>query len=104
MPQRPEQKKLLEETEADRKPPLGKLPVIVLSSDPIASETQRRSRNGAAARFDFMSSNTVHITAKESGHEIHLYQPDLVVQALLRAVSAVRKRVPLAPLNAPHNN
>jgi pimeloyl-ACP methyl ester carboxylesterase len=86
-----------EETEADRKPPLGKLPVIVVSSEPRASETERRSRNGAAARLDFLSSNTVHITAKGSGHEIHLYQSDLVVQALLRAVSAVRKRVPLSP-------
>jgi pimeloyl-ACP methyl ester carboxylesterase len=85
-----------DETEDDKKP-LGQLPVIVVSSEPIASETERRSRNGAAARRDFLSSNTVHITAKGSGHEIHLYQPDLVVQALLRAVLAVRKRVPLSP-------
>jgi pimeloyl-ACP methyl ester carboxylesterase len=81
-----------EETEADKNPPLGKLPVTVVSSEPIANDTERRSRNVAAARLDFLSSNTVHITAKGSGHEIHLYQPDVVVQALLRAVMAVRKR------------
>jgi pimeloyl-ACP methyl ester carboxylesterase len=93
-----------DETEAGMKPPLGKLPVIVVSSDPVAGETERRSRDVAAARLDFLSSNTAHITAKGSGHEIHLYQPEVVVQALLRAISAVRKRVPLSPLNAPPNN
>jgi hypothetical protein len=38
----------------------------------------------------------VHITAAGSGHEIHLHQPDSVVQALARAVSAVRSGVPLS--------
>jgi pimeloyl-ACP methyl ester carboxylesterase len=84
------------ETEAGKKPPLGELPVIVLSSGPVASESERQSRSGAAARLDFLSSNTLHITATGSGHEIHLFQPDLVVQALLRALSAVRNRVPLS--------
>ena len=84
------------ETEPGRKPPLGDLPVIVVSSDPAATETERQSRNGAAARLDFLSSNTLHMIAKGSGHEIHLFQPDVVVQALLRAVSAVRGRVPLS--------
>jgi pimeloyl-ACP methyl ester carboxylesterase len=84
-----------EETDAGRKHPLGELPVVVLSSGPIASESERQSRNGAAARLDFLSSNSVHVTAAGSGHEIHLYQPDLVVQALVRGLSAVRNRVPL---------
>jgi pimeloyl-ACP methyl ester carboxylesterase len=85
-----------EETEASEKRPLGELPVMVLSSGPVATESERQSRNGAAARLDFLSANTLHITATGSGHEIHLFQPDLVVQALLRAVSAVRSRVPLS--------
>ena len=85
-----------EETDAGGDRPLGTLPVIVLSSDPIASESERRSKNGAAARLDFLSSNSVHITATGSGHEIHLYQSDLVVQALVRGVSAVRSHVSLS--------
>jgi pimeloyl-ACP methyl ester carboxylesterase len=85
-----------EETESGRPHPLGELPVIVLSSGPIATESEWNTRNGAAARLDFLSSNSVHITATGSGHEIHLYQPDLVVQTLVRAVSAVRSRVPLS--------
>ena len=87
-----------EETEATPNPLLGSVPVIVLSSEPRASETDRQSRQGAAARLDFLSANSVHIIAKGSGHEIHLYQPDVVVQALDRAVTAVREQVPLSRL------
>jgi pimeloyl-ACP methyl ester carboxylesterase len=64
-----------DETEPNKKYALGELPVVVLSSGPIASETERRSRSGAAARLDFLSSNSLHVTATGSGHEIHLYQP-----------------------------
>ena len=78
------------ETDAGKERPLGALPVIVLSSGPAGSESERSSRNGAAARLDFLSSNTVHVTATGSGHEIHLFQPDIVVQTLLHAVSAIR--------------
>ena len=84
------------ETDAGRKPPLGELPVVVISSDPIATESERQSRNGAAARLEFLRANSAHITATGSGHEIHLYRPDLVVQALERVVTAVRNGVPLS--------
>jgi pimeloyl-ACP methyl ester carboxylesterase len=80
--------------------PLGKLPVVVVSSGPVGTEEECWSRQSAAACLDFLSSNTVHITATGSGHEIHLYQPDTVVAALLRAVSAVRTRVPLSGTNS----
>src|SRR5205807_533616 len=47
-----------------------------------------------AARLwlEFLSSNSVHVSAEDSGHEIHLYKPDLVVQTVLRAVASVRNR------------
>lgn len=82
-------------TEPGKGPPLGQLPVIVLSSGPTATELQRQSRDGGAARLDFLSSNSLHVTAAGSGHEIHLYQPDLVVQTLLQAVAAIRNRAQL---------
>ena len=44
-----------------------------------------------------LSSNTLHIRAKDSGHEIHLYQPDTVVHGILEAVPAVRNKRPLNP-------
>ena len=84
-------------TDAGKKPPLGALPVVVIASDPAAPESARRSRDEAGPRLDYLSSNTVHITAAGSGHEIHLYQPDRVIQGVLQAVSAVRTGRPLAP-------
>lgn len=84
-----------EETDAGKKPPLDKLPVIVISSGPMAYDSVRQKRDGAAGRLDFLSSNSLHITAMGSGHEIHLYQPDTVVKALRVAVRAVRNSIPL---------
>jgi hypothetical protein len=88
--------KEFDETEPGMKAPLGVLPVVVVSSNPPATEQARRSRDEAGPRLDFLSSNTLHITAKGSGHEIHLYQPDRVVEGVLQAVSAVRSGHPLA--------
>jgi len=84
-----------EETDGNRQP-LGSLPVVVVSSAPVATEADRRSRDTAGARLDFLSSNSLHIEATGSGHEIHLFQPDRVIEAITRAVSAVRTRSPLA--------
>jgi pimeloyl-ACP methyl ester carboxylesterase len=84
-------------TDAGKKPPLGSLPVVVVASDPAAPESARHSRDEAGPRLDYLSSNTLHITAAGSGHEIHLYQPDRVIQGVLQAVSAVRTGRPLAP-------
>jgi pimeloyl-ACP methyl ester carboxylesterase len=76
-----------EETDVTGRFALGDLPVVVVASDPIASEAARTSRDGAAARLDFLSSNSAHITAAGSGHEIHLFQPDRVVEGVMRALA-----------------
>lgn len=84
-----------EETDANRQP-LGSLPVVVISSGPIASEIERTLRENAGTRLDFLSSNTLHIEATGSGHEIHLFQPAHVIEGITRAVSAVRTGAPLS--------
>lgn len=77
--------------------PLGDLPVIILSSDERPSAPDRRhDRADAGAAIDLLSRNTLFVTATGSGHEIHLFQPDVVVQALVRGVLAVRNGVPLS--------
>jgi pimeloyl-ACP methyl ester carboxylesterase len=78
-----------EETDGNRRP-LGSLPVVVVSSGPIASDTDRASRDTAGAQLDFLSSNTLHIEATGSGHEIHLFQPQRSTDGISRAVLAVR--------------
>jgi len=77
-------------TNAGMPPPLGSLPVVVISSMAASPESARRSREEVGPRLDYLSSNTLHITATGSGHEIHLYQPDRVIQGIFRAVRAVR--------------
>jgi pimeloyl-ACP methyl ester carboxylesterase len=83
-----------EETDGDRRP-LGTLPVVVISSGPVASQKDRVSRDTAGAQLDFLSSNSLHIQATGSGHEIHLFQPDRVVDGISLAVMAVRNGTPL---------
>lgn len=77
-------------TDASKQPPLGTLPVVVISSKAAAPESARRSRDEAGPRLDYLSSNTLHITAVGSGHEIHLYQSDRVIEGIVPAVRAVR--------------
>jgi hypothetical protein len=76
--------------------PLGSLPVVVVASNPIASATERGSRESAGPQLDFLSSNTLHIEATGSGHEIHLFQPTSTIDGIMRAVAAVRTRRPLS--------
>jgi pimeloyl-ACP methyl ester carboxylesterase len=76
--------------------PLGKLPVIVIDTDPKANDSLRYSRGGAAARLDYLSSNSLHIVAPRSIHEIHLDQPGVVVSALKQIVIALRKNILLS--------
>ncbi|HET6957114.1 MAG TPA: alpha/beta hydrolase [Vicinamibacterales bacterium] len=79
-----------DETEAGT-PLLGELPVVVVSSDPIHADSAR-SRDGLAARRLLFSRNTTLVVAKGSGHEIHLYQPETVVQTLRQTVATLRNR------------
>jgi hypothetical protein len=78
------------ETDSSTNRPLGSLPVVVLSSDPPASESERHTHEEATPRLDFLSTSTLHVTATGSGHEIHLYQPDLVAKTLVQVVLAIR--------------
>ncbi|MBV9743554.1 MAG: hypothetical protein JO099_07310 [Acidobacteriia bacterium] len=87
--------KEFDEVELGKKRPLGNLPVLVLSSEPVAGEHGDRARSGAAALLDVLSLDTVHMTATGSGHEIHLYQPAIVVDAIMQDVYAAREHVPL---------
>lgn len=74
--------------------PLGDLPVVVVSSDSLESapDSSRSEMRGQT----LLSSNSAHVTAPGSGHEIHLFQPDAVIRAVSRIVAAVRQHLPLA--------
>jgi len=70
--------------------------VVVVASDPAQARSECESRSTAASCLDYLSANSIHITAAGSGHEIHLYQPDTFVKALLKVIDAVRSKTPLS--------
>jgi pimeloyl-ACP methyl ester carboxylesterase len=67
---------------------LGNLPLIVLGR----TQTDMLTRQRHLAELKGLSSAGKLIIAKESGHEIHLYQPELVVNAIREVVIAARDR------------
>jgi pimeloyl-ACP methyl ester carboxylesterase len=84
--------------------PLGELPLVVLSDEPKPSQPDPLRSQGAPSchrddagdGLDALSSNSLYIVAGSSGHEIHLYQPAVLVQALQRVVVAIRTQTLLA--------
>jgi hypothetical protein len=65
--------------------PLGDLPLIVLSRGRNSSPDHQRHQADLAR----LSTRSTHVVVKESDHEIHLFQPEVVVKAI-RDVAAVR--------------
>jgi hypothetical protein len=70
--------------------PLGNLPLIVLGRKQSDWETRRRH----LAELKTLSSAGKLIVAEDSGHEIHLYRPDLVVRSIREVVMSARGKKP----------
>jgi pimeloyl-ACP methyl ester carboxylesterase len=69
---------------------LGDSPLAILTAGKPETElSARRQWQGALAA---LSSNSVHVTANESGHNVHLDQPALVVGAAVAVVRAARAK------------
>ena len=73
--------------------PLGDRPTVVLSRG-VEPNAERDSVHAALAR---LSSNARHAVIAGSGHEIHLFEPSVVVQAIADVVRSVREKTPLQP-------
>jgi pimeloyl-ACP methyl ester carboxylesterase len=72
---------------------LRDIPLIVLTAETGASvdpEEQERRLNQAA--MTELSRNSKQIIAKESSHEIHIDQPELVIDAIRRVAEAANKK------------
>jgi pimeloyl-ACP methyl ester carboxylesterase len=79
------------ETRAKQQHPLGDRPLVVLtrgmdSTQPVIDV------HAALAR---LSSNARHTVVKDSGHEVHLFQPAVVAQAIRDVMQAARDKKPL---------
>ena len=75
----------LHQLSATQEHPLGDRPLIVLTRG-IDSSSGQQEAHEALAR---MSSNSRHRVVAEAGHEIHLFQPAAVVQAIRDVTDAV---------------
>jgi pimeloyl-ACP methyl ester carboxylesterase len=74
----------------ERNHPLGDLPLVVLVRTQDADSNHREQAGELAA----LSTAGKLVPAENSGHEIHLYRPDLVISAVHDVVMAARKRAP----------
>jgi pimeloyl-ACP methyl ester carboxylesterase len=74
----------------DQAHPLDSLPLIVLGRKQDDWETRRRH----LAELKALSSAGKLIVAEDSGHEIHLYRPELVVKAIREVVTSARNTTP----------
>jgi pimeloyl-ACP methyl ester carboxylesterase len=91
------------ESRAGDRRPFGSLPTLVLSAgrDSFEDEKeasaaeQRAQHDRGQADLATLSTNSRHVVATNSGHHIHLDEPDLVVEAIRQVVDAARTRRPL---------
>jgi pimeloyl-ACP methyl ester carboxylesterase len=87
----------------DADPPLPELPTIVLSAgkswQPAAVDAQRKAADSAQVTFsnwlavqDLLAAclNAKHIKDTKSGHNVYLYEPQLVIDSIREVVEAVR--------------
>lgn len=68
--------------------PLGSLPLIVIGRNQEDNDTRQKDLRNLTA----LSSAGKLIIAENSGHAIHLYRPDLVVQSIRQVLSAARNK------------
>jgi pimeloyl-ACP methyl ester carboxylesterase len=77
---------LLHEQSSGRKS-LGDRPVVVLTR----GLDENKDRNDVHAALAAQSTNARHTVIRDAGHEIHLFTPSAVIQAVEDVVEAVRK-------------
>jgi len=73
--------------------PLGDRPTVVLSRG-VEPNAERDSVHAALAR---LSTNSRHAVIAGAGHEIHLFEPRAVIQAIADVVKSAREKPPLHP-------
>jgi pimeloyl-ACP methyl ester carboxylesterase len=83
---------------------LGERPVVVLTRG-IDTNAEQQAVHRSIAR---LSTNSRNVVVAESGHEIHLFRPAAVIDAIHDVVQSVRTKQPLRPrperASAPQNS
>jgi pimeloyl-ACP methyl ester carboxylesterase len=82
----------LRQASAATSKPLASLPLVVLTRG-VESSQELRDVHASIAR---LSTNSRHAVVPGAGHEIHLYDPATVIDAIGQVIEAVRTKRPLA--------
>lgn len=92
---------LIQSTTASSKTPLGDRPLVVISAGRVSYNSEDRKVGTSLpdklrahikneAFLATLSRNSRFLIARRSFHEVHLYEPDLVADAIRQVVTAVR--------------
>lgn len=76
---------------AEQPHPLGDRPLVVLTRGLESSQGLQE----AHAEFARLSTNSRHMVVTGAGHEIHLFQPNVVIQAITDVIDASRAKTRL---------
>jgi hypothetical protein len=83
----------LHQISAAKKHPLGDRPLVVLTRGLDSSQDLK----DAHASLTRLSTNSRHSIVADSGHEIHLFKPGAVIQAVQAVLEALRSKKQLPP-------
>jgi pimeloyl-ACP methyl ester carboxylesterase len=89
-----------------REYPLGDKPVVILRRKAESGLTKEEDVKRDQERIEntqsllLLSRNSQLVVAEKSGHEIHLDQPELVINAIRAVVEAVKNRAALNPFDS----
>jgi hypothetical protein len=78
---------------------LRSAPLVVMTAEREAKDFA--TRRDMHAKLERLSTNSVHLIARDTGHVIPMDRPDLVVAAVQAVVRALRTQEPLAPAPIP---
>jgi pimeloyl-ACP methyl ester carboxylesterase len=85
----------LRQQRQERPHPLGDRPLVVLSR----GNDTNAERDASFAQLARISSNSRHRVVPNAGHEIHLFEPAAVTQAIADVIDAWRRKTPLPQRN-----
>jgi hypothetical protein len=83
----------LRETRTAQDHPLGGHPLVVLTRGTESSQELKDVHAGLAR----LSTNSRHTVVANAGHEIHLFEPAAVIQAISDVSEALRNKARLPP-------
>jgi pimeloyl-ACP methyl ester carboxylesterase len=75
---------------------LNPRPIIVLSRSMFSSDEERLAWSEMQNEIASLSQNSIHRVVQDTGHNIQMERPDVVIEAIEELVAAIRENAPLS--------